>query len=279
MLFIMPADVALNGSTMASFDSDVLKMHDVNVGDLEIQEVEIEYIPIDMPVETVETSSDGIDNYSMLNFNGLTEPAQEIVLQETEVEVEDGDNETCCPDSFFNGSIVPAVPEIEVSSCYSLVSYDRRGKGRKNKSTRGKVRRINESSFGEMTDGYDLVSPGLKLKSQQIKLDGDFAVAMWTTGKNTTTLGLASIRISNGSPLVYYDHYTKLHIVATRGLDMIHIVNQYCRRKALLAFKCLIRLDLRTTLSAIRRCCCCCCCCWTIKSSVTVAVIRSSSYQ
>jgi len=26
---------------------------------------------------------------------------------------------------------------------------------------------------------------------------------------------LASIRISNGSLLVYYDHYTKLHIVAT----------------------------------------------------------------
>jgi len=26
---------------------------------------------------------------------------------------------------------------------------------------------------------------------------------------------LASIRISNGSPLVYYDHYTKLHIVAS----------------------------------------------------------------
>jgi len=32
---------------------------------------------------------------------------------------------------------------------------------------------------------------------------------------------LASIRISNGSPLVYYDHYTKLHIVARQR----HVMN------------------------------------------------------
>lgn len=166
---------------MASYDSDVLKMHDVTVGDLEIQEVEIEYIPIDMPVETVETSSDGIDSYPMLNFNGLTEPAQEIVLQETEVEVEDVDGERCSPDSFFNGAIPPPVPEIEVSTDCSLGVYDRRVKGRKTKSTRGKVRRINDN-FGEMTYSYD--PTGLKLKPEQIKLDNDFAaVAMWTTSK------------------------------------------------------------------------------------------------
>jgi len=29
--------------------------------------------------------------------------------------------------------------------------------------------------------------------------------------------GLASIRISNGSPLVYEDYYTKLHIVVSNG--------------------------------------------------------------
>jgi len=30
---------------------------------------------------------------------------------------------------------------------------------------------------------------------------------------------VASIRISNGSPLVYYDHYTKLHIVASGPVE------------------------------------------------------------
>jgi len=41
----------------------------------------------------------------------------------------------------------------------------------------------------------------------------------------TARTRVASIRISNGSPLVYYDHYTKLHIVArTRAAFYIYIL-------------------------------------------------------
>jgi len=36
---------------------------------------------------------------------------------------------------------------------------------------------------------------------------------------------LASIRISNGLPLlVYYDHYTKLHIVANSEYEIVIII-------------------------------------------------------
>ena len=75
-------------------DYGLLKIHDdeddeVNiVGDLELQHVEVEYIPIDVPIDTVvETASDGLDNFSILGFNGLTEPVHEVVLHD-EPEIE-----------------------------------------------------------------------------------------------------------------------------------------------------------------------------------------------
>jgi len=37
---------------------------------------------------------------------------------------------------------------------------------------------------------------------------------------------IASIRISNGSPLVYYDHYTKLHIGAS--VETVSTTPPYC---------------------------------------------------
>ena len=99
----------------------------------------------------------------------MTEPAQEIVLQEAEVEVED---------DYFAENVSPTSPEIEGPT--SLIAYDRREKqGRRTKTTRGRVRRSND-----VNNGYDALNSGLRLKSENIRLDGGFDANMWISGKS-----------------------------------------------------------------------------------------------
>jgi len=161
---------------MANFDcADELEIKDV--GDLEIQEVEIEYLPIDMQSESVGTTSDGIDIPSILSFNHLPEPAhEEVVLQPAEEVV----------DSYFAEASVPfaeSASEIQVASDYSLDLYERRSRGRKRKGPREKSHRSGDTIITSLPYSYDVVHSDIKIKHEPLtSLDNDFTVTMWTSG-------------------------------------------------------------------------------------------------
>jgi len=163
---------------MADFDcTDELEIKDV--GDLEIQEVEIEYLPIDMQSESVGTTSDGIDIQSILSFSHLPEPAhEEIVLQPAEEVV----------DSYFADASTPFAESAsetqvaEVAADYSLDLYERRSRGRKRRGPREKSHRSGDTIIASLPYSYD-VNSDVKIKHEPLtSLDNDFTVTMWTTG-------------------------------------------------------------------------------------------------
>jgi len=161
---------------MAEFDcSDELEIKDV--GDLEIQEVEIEYLPIDMQSESVGTTSDGIDIPSILNFSHLPEPAhEEVVLQPAEEVV----------DSYFAEASNPfaeSASEMPIAAEYSWDMYEKRNRGRKRKGTRDKSHRSADAIITSLPYTYDVVNSDIKIKHEPLtSLDNDFTVTMWTSG-------------------------------------------------------------------------------------------------
>jgi len=162
---------------MADFDcSDELEIKDV--GDLEIQEVEIEYLPIDMQSESVGTTSDGIDIQSILSFSQLPEPAhEEVVLQPAEEVV----------DSYFANASAPfadSVSETQGAPEYSLDLYERqRSRGRKRKGPRDRSHRSGDTIITALPYSYDVVNSDVKIKHEPLtSLDNDFTVTMWTSG-------------------------------------------------------------------------------------------------
>jgi len=161
---------------MANFDcTDELEIKDV--GDLEIQEVEIEYLPIDMQSESVGTTSDGIDIQSILSFSHLPEPAhEEVVLQPAEEVV----------DSYFAEASAPfaeSASETQVVADYSLDLYERRSRGRKRKGPRERGHRSGDTIITSLPYSYDVVNSDVKIKHEPLtSLDNDFTVTMWTSG-------------------------------------------------------------------------------------------------
>jgi len=161
---------------MANFDcTDELEIKDVP--DLEIQEVEIEYLPIDMQSESVGTTSDGIDIQSILSFSHLPEPVhEEVVLQPAEEVV----------DSYFADASAPfvdSVSETQVAADYSLDLYERRSRGRKRKGPRQNSQRSGDTIITALPYSYDVVNSDVKIKHEPLtSLDNDFTVTMWTSG-------------------------------------------------------------------------------------------------
>jgi len=179
---------------MATFEcAEDLEIKDV--GDLEIQEVEIEYLPIDMQSENVGTTSDGIDIPSILNFSYLPEPAhEEVVLQPAEEVV----------DSYFAEDSAPfadSVSEIQVAADYSLEVYDRRSRGRKRKGPRS--HRSADTIITSLPYSYDVVNSDIKIKHEPLtSLDNDFTVTMWTSGMCTLSFSThrnTSVVIGHGT--------------------------------------------------------------------------------
>lgn len=140
--------------------------------EVEIQEVEVESIPVEMPIETVETTDDTVEVQPMIALQPLPEPAQEEIVLQTREEVV-GD-----PNLVYDTIPVPA-PEIEI--CTEETTTTRKGKGGKKKGAKNR----GLSNVGLAGDlGLD-VSSTKKWEQKQVQiktLEGEFSVTMWATG-------------------------------------------------------------------------------------------------
>ena len=140
--------------------------------DIQVQEVEVEQIPVEMPIETVETE-ETIEVQPMIALQPLPEPASEEIVLQTSEEVVGADSLV-----YVDTIPVPA-PEVEIST---EDESPRRGKGGKKK---GRGRNVTElvvdsESDISLTDGQ---TRKWEQKQVQIKtLDGEFSVTMWATG-------------------------------------------------------------------------------------------------
>lgn len=163
---------------MASVVGSEVEIHDV--GDVEIQEVEVEQIPVELPIETVvETSEETVEEVQpMIALQPLPEPAQgEIILQTTEEVV--GDSTLVYVDSIP----VPA-PEIEICTEVTPTS-SRRGKSGKRKAGKTKIlgHVLGDAGLNELTLDTSGGTRKWEQKQVQIKtLEGEFSVTMWASG-------------------------------------------------------------------------------------------------
>ena len=146
--------------------------------EVEIQEVEVEAVPVELPIETVETSDDTIEVQPMIALQPLPEAVhEEIVLQTREEVVGDLASADSVP--------VPA-PVIEITA--EDVTSNRRGKGGKKKGKSPKI--LSTQGLGPELS-LDIPTSHKKWEQKQVQiktLEGEFSVTMWATGKKTTIL-------------------------------------------------------------------------------------------
>ena len=158
---------------MASFVQSEVEIQDV--GDVEIQEVEVEQIPVEMPIEIVETSEDRSGVHQMITLDTSHDHGEEIILQTAQEEVV-GDPNLVYVDT------IPVAPEIEISSDDLYHNQIRKGKGGRRKA--GKIKTEEVAPLNEL-----FIDPGItprkwEQKQVQIKtLEGEFSVTMWASGK------------------------------------------------------------------------------------------------
>lgn len=142
--------------------------------EVEVQEVEVETIPVEIPIETVETT-DEVSVQPMIALQPLQDTSgEEIVLQTREEVVGD-------PNLVYADTIPVPAPEIEIST--EEITPTRKGKGGKRK---GKSRNsVQNSGLGINDVGLgDSSVKKWEQKQVQIKtLEGEFSVTMWSSGK------------------------------------------------------------------------------------------------
>uniref|UniRef100_A0A131YJC2 Transcription factor YY n=2 Tax=Rhipicephalus TaxID=426455 RepID=A0A131YJC2_RHIAP len=139
----------------------------------EIQEVEIEAIPVEMPVETVVTTVEAVEGQPMIALQPLPEPGREEIILQTQEEIVgsiDADHEALAG---YDNIPVPT-PEVLIETSPSTSGK----RGRKGKRG-GKGR----SFGGELTFETDRSTRKWEQKQVQIKtLEGEFSVTMWASG-------------------------------------------------------------------------------------------------
>jgi len=139
--------------------------------EVEIQEVEIETVPVDLPIETVETSDNTIEVQPMIALQPLPETGHEEIVLQTREEV--------VGDLVGDGITVPA-PDIELVT--EDVTTSRKGKVGKKKGARSKF--ISNTGLSEL--GLDMPTTNKKWEQKQVQiktLEGEFSVTMWASGK------------------------------------------------------------------------------------------------
>ncbi|GAB1601253.1 transcriptional repressor protein YY1-like isoform X1 [Argonauta hians] len=144
--------------------------------EVEIQEVEVESIPVEMPIETVETTDDTVEVQPMIALQPLPEATQEDIVLQTREEVV-GD-----PNLVYADSIPVPAPEIEISTEEATIT--RKGKGGKRRTNKSR-NMISTSAVncGELTLDTNSATKKWEQKQVQIKtLEGEFSVTMWATG-------------------------------------------------------------------------------------------------
>lgn len=137
--------------------------------EVEIQEVEIETVPVELPIETVETSDNTIEVQPMIALQPLPEAGHEEIVLQTREEV--------VGDLVGDGITVPA-PDIELVT--EDVTTSRKGKGGKKKGTKSKF--ITNAGLNEL-NYMPTSNKKWEQKQVQIKtLEGEFSVTMWASG-------------------------------------------------------------------------------------------------
>lgn len=162
---------------MASVVGSEVVIHDIE--DVQVQEVEVEPIPVEMPIETVETSEETIEEVQpMIALQPLPEPEhEEIVLQTSEEVV--GDNLVV-----YGDTIPVPQPEIEIQTEEVSPSTSKRGKGGKRKGNKGK-HVLDFIDTGDSDVSFDTSGGTRRWEQKQVQiktLEGEFSVTMWASG-------------------------------------------------------------------------------------------------
>lgn len=138
----------------------------------DIQEVEIESIPVEIPCETVETTIDGDDGQPMITLQPLPEPGREEIILQTQEEIVGGD-----PLSVYDQIPVPD-NDIYVESS---PGPSRKTTKKARKGGNSRFRTPDHTIFGDM--GSETKARKWEQKQVQIKtLEGEFSVTMWASG-------------------------------------------------------------------------------------------------
>lgn len=124
----------------------------------EIQEVEIEAIPVDVPVETIET----YDGQPIIALQQLPEPGREEIIFQTQEEVV-GEQE------------IPY--EIPVPVEHDVCVESSPGPSKKNQR-KGQKRRRDMDEFTSVSVGHKWEQKQVQIKT----LEGEFSVTMWSSG-------------------------------------------------------------------------------------------------
>ncbi|KAH0550320.1 transcriptional repressor protein YY1-like isoform X2 [Cotesia glomerata] len=138
----------------------------------DIQEVEIETIPVEIPCETVETTIEGDDGQPIISLQPLPEPGREEIILQTQEEIVGGD-----PLSVYDQIPVPD-NDIYVESS---PGPSRKTSKKTRKSGNTRFRSQDHAIFGDM--GTETKTRKWEQKQVQIKtLEGEFSVTMWASG-------------------------------------------------------------------------------------------------
>jgi len=175
----------------------------------DIQEVEIETIPVEIPCETVETTIEGEDGQPMIALQPLPEPGREEIILQTQEEIVGAD-----PLSVYDQIPVPE-NDIYVESSPGP-SRKAAKKARKSGGTR--FRASDHAIFGEMAT--ETKARKWEQKQVQIKtLEGEFSVTMWASGTDDgefmTGAYSAFLRFVSPHQATYLSSHTFFAIIST----------------------------------------------------------------
>lgn len=164
---ILISNMASGEINMAS--SDIITEVEIQP---DIQEVEIESIPVEIPCETVETTIEDEDGQPMITLQPLPEPGREEIILQTQEEIVGGD-----PLSVYDQIPVPD-NDIYVESS---PGPSRKTAKKARKGANSRFRTPDHTIFGEM--GSETKARKWEQKQVQIKtLEGEFSVTMWASG-------------------------------------------------------------------------------------------------
>lgn len=148
----------------------------------DIQEVEIETIPVEIPCETVETTIEGNDGQPMIALQPLPEPGREEIILQTQEEIVGGD-----PLSVYDQ--IP-VPENDIY-VESSPGPSKKVSKKTRKASNTRFRAPDHAIFGDMAS--ETKTRKWEQKQVQIKtLEGEFSVTMWASGTDDGKIILGS---------------------------------------------------------------------------------------
>ena len=146
--------------------------------DVQIEEVEVEPIPVELPCEAIETVGETVEIQPMIALQPLPEAGEEVILQTTEEIVGDTSN------LVYVDTIQVPTPEIEITTDEQSPSTSKKGKGGKRKIKTTGIIVDGSTGIGELTFDPNSTTRRWEQKQVQIKtLEGEFSVTMWASGK------------------------------------------------------------------------------------------------